>query len=234
MRVTESAGVALFTVGIASAALQLILLVGRCWRNKRPMPATAANLPKIWRGARSSASIVAKTKPTATRRWPTIVRDSISHSVPSPRRHQRRCALRVLREQGPHHDAGRRLGKSVQPVDRAPRARRTLELNPNHNDALAAKGGMYRQMPWVLGGSLAKAATYLSRSVDLDPDAVSARIELAEVYRDMGQPERSVPLLEKAAQVAERVGKYRQLGEAPRAPRRIERATLADRGAPLN
>jgi tetratricopeptide (TPR) repeat protein len=91
---------------------------------------------------------------------------------------------------------------------------RALELDPNHTDALAAKGGLYRQLPWVLGGSLEKAERYLSRSVELDPDAVGARIELAETYRDMGHPERSVPLLEKAAQVAERMGKYRQLGEA--------------------
>jgi tetratricopeptide (TPR) repeat protein len=91
---------------------------------------------------------------------------------------------------------------------------RTLELNPNHADALAARGGMYRQLPWVLGGSLEKAADYLSRAVALDPDACGSRIELAETYRDMGHPERSIPLLEKAAQVAERMGKQHQLDAA--------------------
>ncbi len=92
---------------------------------------------------------------------------------------------------------------------------RVLELNPNHADALAARGGMYRQLPWVLGGSLEKAADYLSRAVTLDPDnACGARIELAETYRDMGHPERSVPLLEQAVQVAQRMGKQRQLLEA--------------------
>lgn len=92
---------------------------------------------------------------------------------------------------------------------------RVLELNPNHVDALAARGGMYRQLPWVLGGSLEKAADYLGRAVQLDPNnAVGSRIELAETYRDMGHPERSVPLLEVAMQVAERMGKYRQVQEA--------------------
>jgi hypothetical protein len=91
---------------------------------------------------------------------------------------------------------------------------RTLALNPHHADALAARGGMYRQLPWVLGGSLEKAAEYLNRAVALDPDACGSRIELAETYRDMGHPERSVPLLEKAAQVAERMGKQHQLHEA--------------------
>ncbi|MFI5398170.1 MAG: tetratricopeptide repeat protein [Candidatus Binatia bacterium] len=92
---------------------------------------------------------------------------------------------------------------------------RVLDLNPNHVDALAARGGMYRQLPWVLGGSLEKAADYLGRAVQLDPNnAVGARIELAETYRDMGHPERSVPLLETAMQVARRMGKLRQLQEA--------------------
>ncbi len=91
---------------------------------------------------------------------------------------------------------------------------RALELNPNHADALAARGGMYRQLPWVLGGSLDKAADFLSRAIDLDPDACGSRIELAQTYRDMGHPERSVPLLEKAAEVAQRLHKERQLHEA--------------------
>ncbi len=92
---------------------------------------------------------------------------------------------------------------------------RVLQLNPNHSDALAARGGMYRQLPWVLGGSLEKAANYLTRAVTLDPEhACGARIELAETYRDMGYPERSIPLLEQAAQVAQRMGKQRQLREA--------------------
>ncbi len=82
---------------------------------------------------------------------------------------------------------------------------RALELNPNHADALAAKGGMYRQLPWALGGSNQKASEYLARSVELDYDnACAARIELAELYRDLGYPDRSIPLLEKAVEIATR------------------------------
>jgi tetratricopeptide (TPR) repeat protein len=91
---------------------------------------------------------------------------------------------------------------------------RALELNPNHADALAAKGGLYRQLPWVLGGSLSVAETCLTKAIAVDPDAVSARIELAATYRDMGQPERGLPLLKTAASIAERQGKQRQLHEA--------------------
>jgi len=91
---------------------------------------------------------------------------------------------------------------------------RALELNPNHADALTAKGGLYRQLPWVLGGSLEVAEDCLTKAIRLDPEAVSARIELAATYRDMGQPERAVPLLRDAASLAERLGKKRQLREA--------------------
>jgi hypothetical protein len=44
--------------------------------------------------------------------------------------------------------------------------------------------------------------------------AVGARVELAQLYRDQGQPQRGIPLLQKACQVAEEEGKLRQLVEA--------------------
>ena len=99
---------------------------------------------------------------------------------------------------------------------------RALELNPNHADALTAKGGLYRQLPWVLGGSLSVAESCLTKAIELDPDAVSARIELAATYRDMGYPERGVPLLKTAATIAERQGKRRQLAEARELMRELQ------------
>lgn len=92
---------------------------------------------------------------------------------------------------------------------------RTLEIDPNHTDALAAKGGIYRQLPWVLGGSKQKASEYLARSVELDyENACGARIELAELYRDLGQPQRSIALLQKAIEIAERDNKPDKLRRA--------------------
>jgi FimV-like protein len=102
---------------------------------------------------------------------------------------------------------------------------RVLELDPNHTDGLAARGGMYRQLPWVLGGSLKKAEEYLNRAVALDPDALGSRIELAETYRAMGHPDRSIPLLQKAMEVAERKDKPRQLNEARELLDQLSRAS---------
>ncbi|OFV88362.1 MAG: hypothetical protein A3J75_06125 [Acidobacteria bacterium RBG_16_68_9] len=91
---------------------------------------------------------------------------------------------------------------------------RALALDPNHTNALAAKGGLYRQLPWLLGGNLAKAEECLARAIELDPNAVGARIELAQTYRDMGSPQRGLPLIEKAIELAQQMNKSRQLGEA--------------------
>jgi len=91
---------------------------------------------------------------------------------------------------------------------------RTLELNPNHADALAARGGLYRQLPWMLGGNLDKAVEYLSRSLQLDPNSPTVLIELAQTYRDKGQPDRAVPILQEAVTVAERMKRDRPLAIA--------------------
>ncbi|GBD25972.1 hypothetical protein HRbin30_01299 [bacterium HR30] len=92
---------------------------------------------------------------------------------------------------------------------------RALELNPNHADALAAKGGLYRQLPRLLGGSERKAEECLTKAIALEPDhAVGARIELAQLYFDRGERERAVALLKKAITIAERDGKVRQRNEA--------------------
>lgn len=108
-------------------------------------------------------------------------------------------------------------GATANPFNILPMRReldRTLELNPKHADALAAKGRMYRQLPRLLGGNLEKAAEYLSRAVELDPSDIGMRIDLAKTYRDLGHPERSVPLLESAAQMASAEGRTDKLNEA--------------------
>jgi len=89
-----------------------------------------------------------------------------------------------------------------------------LELNPQHSDALAARGGLYRQLPWILGGNLKKAEEYLSRAVALNPRSVGAHIELACTYLDLGEKERAIQALEAATYWAEKLNKHRQLGEA--------------------
>ena len=91
---------------------------------------------------------------------------------------------------------------------------RALELNPRHSDALASKGGLARQLPMLLGGSLSKAERYLQQSIENDPNAVGARIELARVYQDRGEEAKAVELLRTAATLAEQQGRAHKLAEA--------------------
>jgi tetratricopeptide (TPR) repeat protein len=89
-----------------------------------------------------------------------------------------------------------------------------LELDPDYADALAAKGGLYRQLPWALGGNLDVAEDCLTRAIQLNPEAIGARIELAATYRDKGHPERARPLLAAAADIAKKQGREQRLQQA--------------------
>ncbi len=91
---------------------------------------------------------------------------------------------------------------------------RVLDLDPTYADAWAAKGGMYRQLPGLLGGSEAKAEQCLKRAIDLDEHAVGARVELAILYRDHGEPHRGVPLIEQAIVIAGQDHKPQACAEA--------------------
>jgi tetratricopeptide (TPR) repeat protein len=94
---------------------------------------------------------------------------------------------------------------------------RVLELNPDHSDALAARGGMYRQLPRLMGGNLRKAEQDLKRSIELDPKATGARIELARTYKELGQDDKILPLLQEALVWAEKLNKPRRVREAQQA-----------------
>ena len=79
---------------------------------------------------------------------------------------------------------------------------RTLELDPNHPDALAAKGGMYLQLPRFLGGDIDKAVPLLVRSIELDPHGVGARLELADCYLHQHRPDAARELAAAAMRLA--------------------------------
>ena len=53
-----------------------------------------------------------------------------------------------------------------------------LEIDPDHANALAARGGMYMKLPRLLGGDKSKGVAYLERAVSLDKTAVGKRLEL--------------------------------------------------------
>src|SRR5262249_41455617 len=56
---------------------------------------------------------------------------------------------------------------------------RTLELNPNHGGALAAKGTFLVRLPRMLGGDVKQGEAMLRKALIYDPTAVAARLALA-------------------------------------------------------
>jgi len=78
-----------------------------------------------------------------------------------------------------------------------------LRLDPNHANALAARGGMLVKLPRLLGGNTKRGIEYLERAVSLDSTAVGKRLELAEAYHLVGRGEDASRTADAALAMAE-------------------------------
>lgn len=99
---------------------------------------------------------------------------------------------------------------------------RALELDPNHADALAAKGGLYLELPAFLGGDIRKAEPLLRRAVELDQESVAPRLELAECVLQQNQRDEARRLARTALRLAEKHGRERQVERAGKLLNEIE------------
>lgn len=99
---------------------------------------------------------------------------------------------------------------------------RTLELEPNHSEALASKGIMLIRLPRLFGGDAARGEEMLRRVLVLDPEAVSSRLVLAERCDGRGQREEALDLARRALEIAQAQGRSDKIAEA--------QATLAKLG----
>jgi tetratricopeptide (TPR) repeat protein len=79
---------------------------------------------------------------------------------------------------------------------------RTLELNPEHLDALSSKATFLVRLPAFLGGDATKGERILRRVIQRDPKAVSARVTLAKVYAAQGDREQAIALASEALRLA--------------------------------
>jgi tetratricopeptide (TPR) repeat protein len=64
--------------------------------------------------------------------------------------------------------------------------KRTLELDPRHANALAAKGGMLLDLPGFLGGDVEAARGYLEDALELNPTGPGTRLTLARALARQG------------------------------------------------
>lgn len=80
---------------------------------------------------------------------------------------------------------------------------RTLELDPNHPDALSSKGTLLTQLPWALGGNSRKGERLLRQMIRRAPDAVNARLSLAKVCAQRGDRAEAITLATEALHIAQ-------------------------------
>lgn len=81
---------------------------------------------------------------------------------------------------------------------------RTLELAPDHLDALSAKGSVLTRVPGFLGGDKEKGETLLRHVIAREPGAVNARLSLAKSYCAGGRHEEAVAIATTALDLAQR------------------------------
>lgn len=80
---------------------------------------------------------------------------------------------------------------------------RTLELQPNHLDALSAKGTFLVRLPALLGGDHEKGEEILRHVIQQAPKAVNARLSLAKSYSEDGRYHEAVTLASEALTLAQ-------------------------------
>lgn len=91
---------------------------------------------------------------------------------------------------------------------------RTLELDPNHTEALATKGTLLLRLPRLVGGDPPEGEAMLRRVVDLDPKAVSSRLALAKTCTARGEREEAISLATRALEIARAENRPKEVAEA--------------------
>lgn len=91
---------------------------------------------------------------------------------------------------------------------------RTLEIDPNHLDALSSKGVLLVRLPALLGGDVARGQRMLERVLREDPGCITARITLADLYADRGARADAVALAAQARELARASGRADKVSKA--------------------
>src|SRR5262245_4116711 len=91
---------------------------------------------------------------------------------------------------------------------------RTLQLDPNHVDAMATKGTLLVRLPRMFGGDPVEGERLLREVVQRDDQAVTSRIALAKTCEARGDREEAVALASRALQIAKEQGRADKVAEA--------------------
>ena len=98
---------------------------------------------------------------------------------------------------------------------------RTLELLPDHMEALSAKGTLLVKLPGILGGDSQEGERLLQQVIQQAPKAVNARLALARVRCERGQHDEAAALASTALVIAQ---KQKQMDFIPEAEALLQQA----------
>lgn len=91
---------------------------------------------------------------------------------------------------------------------------RTLQLDPNHVDAMATKGNLLLRLPRMFGGDAKEGERLLREVLKRDDSAVSSRIALARTCGERGERDEATQLASRALQIARQEGRADKAAEA--------------------
>lgn len=106
---------------------------------------------------------------------------------------------------------------------------RTLELAPDHLDALSARGTFLVRLPAMLGGNPDTGEQLLRRVIASEPKAVNARLSLAKSYCARGRHDEAVVLASEALALAEAQHRDDFIPEAKRVMAQLHTTASAGR-----
>ncbi len=101
---------------------------------------------------------------------------------------------------------------------------RALELDPDHIDALSAKGTLLVKLPGLLGGDSEKGEQILEQVVRRAPKAVNARLALAKVRYEQGRHQEAVTLASDALAIAQQYKRWTFIDEAKAVLQQLHKA----------
>ncbi len=91
---------------------------------------------------------------------------------------------------------------------------RTLRLNPDHTDALAAKGTFLVRLPRLLGGNMIEGEKILRQVIAKDPNAFTSRLALAKTCEARGDRDEAMSFATRALEIARAQGRADKISEA--------------------
>ncbi len=106
---------------------------------------------------------------------------------------------------------------------------RTLELNPNHLNAISSKATFLVRLPSLFGGDLEKGEQLLRRVIKEEPTCINARLTLAEVLADRGDYPEAISLARTALKFSKETGQADFIKDSKRTLDQLQSKHLVSR-----